>query len=170
MASEPIPWHVRLRRQLVWGWAISVMTVFLWPVLRELRRAGLITDFNQSDMDESIRHLLDIQGGCERIKKTPFPRGYGFIAERLVIAYGFLFPFAIVAELGWLAVPMNLLVCLAFALISETGRVLEDPFTMFWNGLPLSAMSTTIERNLRQRLGDEDLPPAPAPDALGVLM
>ena len=138
--------------------------------LRALRRAGVITDFNQSDMDESIRHLLDIQGGCERIKKTPFPRGYGFIAERLVIAYGFLFPFAIVAELGWLAVPMNLLVCLAFALISETGRVLEDPFTMFWNGLPLSAMSTTIERNLRQRLGDADLPPAPAPDELGVLM
>jgi 1-acyl-sn-glycerol-3-phosphate acyltransferase len=34
MASEPIPRHVRLRRQLVWGWALSVVTVFLWPFLR----------------------------------------------------------------------------------------------------------------------------------------
>lgn len=156
LAGESNPTHALLQDQM--------------DDLRELRLAGVITEFNQSDMDESIRHLLDIQGGCERIKKTPFPRGYGFIAERLVIAYGFLFPFAIVADLGWIAVPMNLLVCLAFALISETGRVLEDPFTMFFNGLPLSAMSTTIERNLRQRIGDTDLPAAPQPDPRGILM
>lgn len=156
LAAESNPTHALLQDQM--------------DDLRALRLAGVITEFNQSDMDESIRHLLDIQGGCERIKKTPFPRGYGFIAERLVVAYGFLFPFAIVSDLGWITVPMNLLVCLAFALISETGRVLEDPFTMFFNGLPLSAMSTTIERNLRQRLGDAELPAAPAPDARGILM
>lgn len=138
--------------------------------MRRLRKAGVIDGFEQSDLDESIRHLLDIQGGCERIKKTPFPRGYGFIAERLVVAYGFLFPFAIVADLGWMAIPINLLVCLAFALISETGRVLEDPFTMFFNGLPLEAMSMTIEKNLRQRLGDADLPEVPKPDDYGILM
>ena len=156
LASESNPTHALLQDQM--------------DDLRKLRRAGVITEFNQSDMDQSIRHLLDIQGGCERIKKTPFPRGYGFIAGRLVVAYGFLFPFAIVSDLGWITVPMNLLVCLAFALISETGRVLEDPFTMFFNGLPLSAMSTTIERNLRQRLGDTDLPAAPVPASNGVLM
>jgi putative membrane protein len=65
---------------------------------------------------------------------------------------------------------MNLLVCSGFSLISEAGRVLEDPFTMFWNGLPLGAMSKTIEINLRQRLGDEDVPAQPTPDANGILM
>ncbi len=138
--------------------------------LRALHRAGAITDFQQSDMDESLRHLLDIQGGCERIKGTPFPRGYGFIAERLILAYSILFPFAIVADTGWLCVPLNLLVCLAFILISEAGRVLEDPFSMFWNGLPLSALSRKIEVNLRQRLGDDDLPPMLVPDRNGILM
>lgn len=120
--------------------------------------------------DESLRHLLDIQGGCERIKKTPFPRGYMFIADRLVLYYAFLFPLALVEHLGWFTVPINLLVVMSFALISEVGRVLEDPFTMFFNGLPLMAMSKTIERNLLEALGEEDLPEIPGVDARGILM
>lgn len=120
--------------------------------------------------DETLRTIIDVQGGCERIKKTPLPRGYAFIAERLVWAFSALFPLATVNDLGWFVVPVNVLVCLAFALISEAGRVLEDPFTMFWNGLPLTALSRTIEVNLRQRLGDTDLPEIPGPNASGVLM
>ena len=35
----------------------------------------------------------------------------------------------------------------------ETGRVLEDPFTMFWNGLPLTNLSRKVEIDLLERLG-----------------
>ncbi|MEZ4317856.1 MAG: bestrophin family ion channel [Myxococcota bacterium] len=121
-------------------------------------------------LDESVRHLLDIQGGCERIKKTPLPRGYGYIAEQLIRYYAWLLPLAIVEDLHILTIPMNVLICLSFSLISEAGRVLEDPFTMFWNGLPLTAMSKTIENDLRSRMGEVDLPPVPGPDADGILM
>lgn len=121
--------------------------------LTALHDAGTFDAFRLSDFDESLRHLLDIQGGCERIKKTPMPRGYGFIAERLILAFAFLFPLSVVAALGWGAVPISLVVCIAFALISEAGRVLEDPFTMFYNGLPLSQISRMIEANLEDRLG-----------------
>jgi len=136
-----------------------------------LNNDGHLDDRRLQSLDESLRHLLDIQGGCERIKKTPFPRGYGFIAERLIRYFSFLFPFAIVGDLGWFVVPMNLLVCLAFMLISEAGRVLEDPFTMFWNGLPLSAISRMIEVNVREVRGERDgLPPMHRPDLNGILM
>lgn len=136
-----------------------------------LNEKGELDNFRLQSMDESLRHLLDIQGGCERIKKTPMPRGYAFIAERLVFYFSVLFPFATVEALGWFVIPINLLVCMAFALISEAGRVLEDPFTMFFNGLPLSAISRMIEVNLRQRTGErKDLPPMLKPDARGILM
>ncbi len=121
--------------------------------MSERHAAGDVDSFRLSDFDESLRHLLDIQGGCERIKKTPMPRGYSFIAERLILAFAFLFPLSVVASLGWGAVPISLIVCIAFALISEAGRVLEDPFTMFYNGLPLSQISRMIEANLEDRLG-----------------
>ncbi len=132
--------------------------------------ARRLSEFRMQLLDHSIEEMLAVQGGCERIKKTPMPRGYGFIAERLIMAYGVLFPLALVSELGWLIVPINVLVCLSFALISEAGRVLEDPFTMFWNGLPLGHLSMMIDRNLGERLGDESLVEIPGVDARGLLM
>ncbi len=138
--------------------------------LRAAEKEGRLTEFQIQSFDRSLMTMLDVQGGCERIKKTPMPRGYGFIADRLVSAYGILLPFGLAAELGWATIPINVLVCMSFGLISEVGRVLEDPFTMFFNGLPLFAMSKTVENNVLHRLGDTDLTPIPAPDERGILM
>ncbi|MBX2803250.1 MAG: bestrophin family protein [Myxococcales bacterium] len=137
-----------------------------------LANAGTLNELRLQRFDETVRHLLDIQGGCERIKKTPLPPGYGFIAVTLIRYMSFLFPLAIVDHIGVWSIPVTLLVCLAFMLINETGRVIETPFSLFWNGLPLQNMSTTIEHNLRNRLGEpvSALPVIPGPDDNGVLM
>lgn len=138
--------------------------------LVEQNRGGVLNDLRLQSMDDTLRELINIQGGCERIKKTPMPPLYGLLADRLVEFYAVLFPLAVVDVLGWWTVPLNLLVCTAFSLIAEAGRVLEDPFTMFYNGLPLSAISRMIEVNTRQRLGETDLPPMLSANEQGVLM
>ena len=130
----------------------------------------LLNEFRLQSMDRTLASLLDVQGGCERIKKTPMPRGYGFIATRLTIYFGCLFPLAVIEELGWVTIPVNLLVSLSFALISEAGRVLEDPFTTYWNGLPLHQLSRMIEVNIRQVFEEETLPEVPKPSSRGILM
>lgn len=131
--------------------------------------AGRLEPLRLQSVDAVFSTFLDVQGGCERIKRTPVPSGYAFIAGRLILAFSVLFPFAIVREVGIGVVPLNVLVCLAFMLISEVGRILEDPFTWFWNSLPISSISTNIERNVRARLGHAELPPPVAPDEKGVL-
>ncbi len=59
-------------------------------------------------------------------------------------------------------------------MVSNRGSVLrlllEDPFTMFWNGLPLSQLSTMVEVNVREELGDRELPKIPGVNANGILM
>jgi len=135
-----------------------------------LNGAGGLNDLRMQSMDKTLRELVNIQGGCERIKKTPMPPLYGLLANRLVEFYSVLFPLAVVDALGWWTIPVTLLVCTAFSLIAEAGRVLEDPFTMFLNGLPLSSISRMIEVNTRQRLGETDLPPMLTPSERGVLM
>ncbi len=135
-----------------------------------LDRASELTELQLQSMDQTLRELINIQGGCERIKKTPMPPLYGLLANRLVELYAFLLPLAVVERMGWWTIPVNLLVCTAFSLIAEAGRVLEDPFTFYFNGLPLSAMSRMIEVNIRQRLGETELPPMITPDRAGVLM
>ena len=97
------------------------------------------------------------------------PRSYGFFVTRLTLIFAALFPFTIVEELDWMVIPLNLVVCIGFTLISETGRVLEDPFTHFWNSLPITNISVNIERNIRQRLGDDDLPAPTTVDDRGIL-
>jgi ion channel-forming bestrophin family protein len=136
--------------------------------LRELAGAPL-DPMRLRSFDQSLMAFLDVQGGCERIKRTPMPRGYGFFVSRLLVIFAVLFPFTVVHELGWVVVPVNLLVCIGFTLISETGRVLEDPFTHFWNSLPLTSMSVNIERNVRQRLEDKQLPVPVVVDKDGIL-
>jgi putative membrane protein len=138
--------------------------------IMRIERAGRLDGFRLQALDRTIATLLDVQGGCERIKRTPFPPGYGFLATRLIAAFAILLPMGIVDDVGWATIPLTILICLGFALINEVGRVLEDPFTLFWPALPLAALSTTIEVNLRQRLGDTDTPAIPVPDKNGILM
>lgn len=132
--------------------------------------AGRLDGLRLASMDRTIAEILEAQGGSERIKRTPMPPAYGLIAEYLTYSFGLVFPLALHDELDFWVVPLNMLVAGSFLFVNELGRVLEEPFTLFWNGLPLMALSRTIEANARACLGDRDFPPIPAPDHNGVLM
>ena len=133
-------------------------------------REGRLPELALTSMDRTVADLLDNQGGLERIKRTPMPPAYGLIAYYLTLSFGLVFPLALHDDLDLWVVPLNMLVAGSFLFVNELGRVLEDPFTMFWNGLPLTQLSRMIEANARARLGDLGAPPVPTPDANGVLM
>jgi putative membrane protein len=132
-------------------------------------REGRLEELRLSSLDRTLAALLDAQGGCERLKKTPMPRAYGFIADRIITLYGLLLPLALTGDLWVWMIPVNIVVCTSFLLISEVGRVLEDPFTLFYNAVPLQAISQGIENDVRHRLGDSALDPVPGP-VDGILM
>jgi len=50
---------------------------------------------------------------------------------------------------------------------TETARLLDDPVTPSWHSLPIIAVD--IERDLTQRLGDADLPPAVVVNDQGIV-
>jgi ion channel-forming bestrophin family protein len=156
LADEPNPNHAILHRQT--------------RAIAKLARAGAIDGWRLQLLDRSIATLLDVQGGCERIKKTPFPQSYGFVATQLIAVFSALLPLGIVASAGWFAIPVTVIVCLGFRLIDEVGDALEDPFTMAPLSLPLNAIATTIDIDLCKRLGERELPETPTADAEGVLM
>lgn len=133
-------------------------------------RSGRLSELALASMDRTIAELLEHQGGSERIKRTPMPPAYGLLAHYLALSFGLVFPLALHDDLDLWVVPLNVLVAGSFLFVNEVGRVLEDPFTTFWNGLPLLALCRTMEANARARLGDHDHPPLEQPDAQGVLM
>ncbi|MBZ0121836.1 MAG: bestrophin family protein [Sandaracinaceae bacterium] len=109
-------------------------------------------------LEQSLTSLTDIQGGCERIKSTPIPFSYTALIHRIVAIYCVALPFGITNQIGALTPVVVAIISYAFFGLDAVGDEIEDPFGTDDNDLPLTAISTMIEINIRTRIGDKDLP------------
>lgn len=132
--------------------------------LREAYDRGWIHAYHLPVLESSLTSFTNIQGGCERIKSTPIPFSYSALIHRIVATYCVALPFGIVAEVGWLTPAVVLFVSYAFYGLDAIGDEIEEPFGEEENDLPLATLSRMIEVNLRQKLGETDLPPLLKPD------
>ncbi|HUG93881.1 MAG TPA: bestrophin family ion channel [Planctomycetaceae bacterium] len=121
-------------------------------------RRGWIREYHVPVFEASLTELTAIQGGCERIKNTPLPFAYSVLLHQLVAFYCLLLPFGIVQEVGVMTPLVVLLISHAFLGLDELGDEIEEPFGTHPNDLPLSGLSRAIEINLRQLLGERDVP------------
>ena len=104
-------------------------------------------------------------GGCERIKSTPIPFSYNILLHRIVAIYCIALPFGLVPLLHsvtqlWLHLSDTLLG------IDALGDEIEELFGHDDNDLPLLKLTTMIEHNVRQRIGDENLPALKHPNPI----
>ena len=132
-------------------------------MLQDCRDRGWIEGWQWIAMDESLNDLADAQGGAERIKNTPMPRQYYYFPELFVHIYCLLLPLALIASMGWYTPLGSTLVGFIFLALDKIGRDLEAPFENTIFDLPLTSITTTIEVNLRQLLGETVLPEAEKP-------
>lgn len=109
-------------------------------------------------LDQTLDDLVDAQGGAERIKNTPMPKQYDYFPQLFVQIYCILLPLALVTSMGWLTPLGSTLVGFIFLALDKIGRDLEDPFDNTIYDVPLTSITTTIEVNLRQMLGETELP------------
>ncbi len=114
------------------------------------------------------RELTDIQGGCERIKSTPIPHSYTMLIHQVVAMYVFILPFGVIDALHLLTPVAVFVIAFTFLGLDAVGDEIEDPFGEDENDLPLDAISRTIEMNLCEMLGDENVP-EPLSPTRGVL-
>jgi ion channel-forming bestrophin family protein len=121
--------------------------------LAEAQRRGWLHFYQLNAIDETLSKFSDIQGGCERIKNTPVPFSYTVEIHRIVGVYCCTLPFALFDSMGVFTPLVTVLVGYAFLAIDALGDELEDPFGTDPNDLPLSALCTTIERDLKARIG-----------------
>jgi putative membrane protein len=124
---------------------------------------GLIHPMHLLTLEASLTVLTDVQGACERIKNTPIPFSYTTLIHRITAVYCYALPFGIVDQVKSFTPFVCVIVAYAFFGLDVVGEEIENPFGTDYNDLPLRAISRTIEINLRQRLGESDLPPAVTP-------
>ena len=137
--------------------------------LSELAQRGLLTEFRQVALMQTIQDLLNAQGGCERIKNTPFPRQFAYFSFVFVWVFAAILPLGLVEEfdsraaLGqyhvWLMVPFSVLVSWVFNVIEVVGHTSENPFENDIYDVPMTSICRNIEIDLRELLLETELPP-----------
>ncbi|MBE8715134.1 bestrophin family protein [Sphingobacterium hungaricum] len=144
--------------------------------LSTLRQQNLINDFRQVTMQNTLNDFYNHQGMAERIKKFPLPRQYGNITFIFVCVFIFMLPFGIVSEFSkigdwgiWLSIPFVVIVGWMFVCMELVGDYSENPFEGLPNDVPMLSICRTIEIDLLQMIGEQDIP-KPIQVQRGILM
>jgi putative membrane protein len=126
------------------------------------------------EMQRSIRDFLFQQGRCERIKDFPYPRQFASINSFFIKLFCLLLPFGLLREFDrlnesvegvikghmvWLVIPFSVLLSWIYTSLGRVGESTESPFEGSANDVPISQMCRTAEIELRDMLGDTDVPP-----------
>ena len=67
-------------------------------------------------------------------------------------------PFGLVGTMGWGTIPMNVAISFIFFILEKSGSVTEDPFQNRAADIPIHTITRTIEIDLREMLGESDIP------------
>jgi putative membrane protein len=111
-------------------------------------------------IEETIGRLVDRYGGCQRIKSTVFPVHYTFFTRVFIwIFIGFLACSLPSNEnANYSLIPAIFLIGWVFFMVEGIGSYMQDPFENNRNVIPMDAMSRAIEIDLRECIGETDLP------------
>lgn len=131
--------------------------------LAGLLQQGRLSDITYQTLDRSLNSLGAVQAASERIRSTPVPFAYTLLLHRTAYIFCFLLPLGFVDALGWATPFASALVAYAFFGLDALGDELEEPFGLLPNDLAIAAIADTIEINLREALGETDLPQLPVP-------
>ncbi len=124
----------------------AVLTRALSDWVRRALAAGRLNPQQATQMDVLICALVDQQGGCEKIRRTPLPFVYAALIKQVVVLYLVSLPFVLVAKMGYAAPLVVAAVSFGFFGIEDAGVEIENPFEPGPNALPLDAICDTIAR------------------------
>ncbi len=126
--------------------------------IANLKKAKELSDIEQKQIMESIKTMMDLQGMAERIKGTVFPYYYVYFTQVFLWVFILILPMILVEEMGIASVPMAMAISFVFYILDKSGHITEDPFENRAADTPMSAICRVIEIDLRQMLGEENLP------------
>lgn len=144
--------------------------------LKALKAQGAIEPLQYVEMENMLINLYEQQGKCERIKNFPYPRQFATINLFFIRIFVFMVPFGMLNEFhklgdyyAWLTIPFSAIVTWVFYSMEKIGESTENPFEGGANDVPISALSRTIEIDLREMRDETDLP-APLQPIHNILM
>lgn len=134
----------------------AALNLRIGRLLRQARSEGMLDSYRWAAIDENLTSLANIQGACERIKNTPLPRQFDYLPRILLDAFCWLLPLGIVEDLGLMTPLASTLISFTFIAADLMSREISNPFDNTIHDTPMTALSRTIELNLREQMAETD--------------
>lgn len=117
-----------------------------------LYKNKVIDGFQFTNLDKEQKDLIDLIGGCERIKNTPIPYSYTMYIKKFIFIYIFTLPFGFVIMFQYFAIPVVVLIAYILLSVELIAEEIEDPFGLDSNDLPTDDISQKIRENVKEIL------------------
>jgi len=119
---------------------------------------GLISALQSMQLHRMLADLTDAMGRAEGIKRTEFPAQYITMLHLALWVFVLTFPLAVSAESGYWAIVYGAVLGSVLVLTFRAGKLLLYPFENRPTDVPISAITRTIEIELLERLGADEIP------------
>jgi putative membrane protein len=141
--------------------------------IKEMYDARQILINHFTDMQKAVREFCDQQSRSERIKNFPYPRQYAIVNTIFVRFFCLFLPFGMLREfdhLGdsvpgfmhgnmvWLVIPFSVIISWMYVSLEQVGESTENPFEGSANDVPISQACRAVEVDVREMLGEAELP------------
>lgn len=120
----------------------------LFMQVEKLHKEGVLSGEQLIILNDEIKALTDLCGGCERIKNTPIPFSYSVFIKKFIFIYVGTLPFGFAFSLGYFTIPVTTFIFYVMASLELIAEEIEDPFGGDSNDLPMIEMAENIRKRV----------------------
>jgi putative membrane protein len=137
--------------------------------IKKLSEKQAMHEFYRVQLDQTLVRLVDAMGRAERINTTVFPVTYRLFLHGAIYLFLITLSIAIQDVSPIFEIPLLVLIAALFFLADKTAYNLQDPFRNRQSDTPVTAIARNIEINIKQLLGEEDIPEPLKPKTFFIL-
>lgn len=137
--------------------------------LQRLREAGELDVFTYVELNNTLSSLVDYMGMAERIRNTVFPVTYRYYLHLIIYIFVITLSIALKDVDTIFELPLLVMISACFFLIEKSAFHLQDPFRNRPSDTAVTSIARTIEINIKQLLGEKEVPPPLPPQGFYIL-
>ena len=127
--------------------------------IKEAMQKEMLGAFDNISMEPNLATFSNWQGACERIKNTPLPMNYQYFTKIFLYVFIFVLPICLIGDfkkmnIDWMLIPVSFIISFVFSVMNKVGEINENPFENSISDIPMTALCNTIERDLKEALGE----------------
>lgn len=126
--------------------------------IAELKDKGDLPIFSHVQINNTMVNFSNAMGMAERIKNTVFPVTYRLFLHFFIYVFAVTLSIALRDIESYFEIPLLLIISAAFFLLERSATHLQDPFSNRPTDTAMTTIATTIEINIKQLLGETDVP------------